>query len=78
MRHSDYVGTMGKETLGLILPYTSVETTPKVLERLRAESLLCLSQTHRKLDLKTSLVVYPAEADSLDTLVDLALRRLRR
>jgi len=78
VRDSDYVGTMGKETLGLIVPYASVETAPKVLERLRAESLLCLSQIHRKLDLKTSLVVYPAEADALEPLVDLALRRLRR
>jgi len=78
VRHSDYVGTMDNETLGVIVPYASVETAPKVLERLRSESLLCLSEIHRKLDLKTSFVVYPAEADSLEPLVDLALRRLRR
>ncbi len=78
VRASDYVGTMDKETLGVIVPYASLETAPKVLERLRSESLLCLSQIHRKLDLKTSFVVYPAEADSLDKLVDLALRRLGR
>lgn len=78
VRHSDYVGAMDKETLGVIVPYASVETAPKVLKRLRSESLLCLSQIHRKLDLKTSCVVYPAEADSLEPLVDLALKRLRR
>ena len=78
VRDSDYLGTTGKETLGVIVPYANVETAPKVLKRLRSESLLCLSQIHRKLDLKTSFVVYPTEADSLDTLVDLAVRRLRR
>ncbi len=78
VRHSDYVGTMDHETLGVIVPYASVETAPKALERLRSESLLCLSQIHRKLDLKTSFVVYPAEAESLEPLVDLALRRLGR
>ena len=78
VRDSDYLGTTGKETLGVIVPYASVESAPIVLKRLRSESLLCLSQIHRKLDLKTSFAVYPTEADSLDTLVDLALRRLRR
>lgn len=78
VRHSDHIGAMDKETLGVIVPYASVETAPKVLKRLRSESLLCLSQIHRKLDLKTSCVVYPAEADSLEPLVDLALKRLRR
>jgi len=78
VRGSDYVGTTDKETLGVIVPYASAETAPRVLKRLRSESLLCLSQVHRKLDLKTSFAVYPTEADSLDTLVDLALRRLRR
>ena len=78
VRNSDYVGTTDKETLGVIVPYASVESARKVLKRLRSESLLCLSQIHRKLDLKTSFAVYPTEADSLDTLVDLALRRLRR
>jgi len=78
VRDSDYLGTTGKETLGVIVPYASFESAPIVLKRLRSESLLCLSQIHRKLDLKTSFAVYPTEADSLDTLVDLALRRLRR
>ena len=78
VRNSDYVGTTDEETLGVIVPYASVESARKVLKRLRSESLLCLSQLHRKLDLKTSLVVYPAEADALEPLVDLALRRLRR
>ena len=78
VRHSDLVGTMDKETLGVIIPYASVETAPKVLKRLRSESLLCLSQIHRKLHLKTSFVVYPVEADSLGTLVDLTLKRLCR
>ncbi len=78
VRHSDSIGTIDKTTLGVIVPYASVESAPIVLKRLRSESLLCLSQIHRKLDLKTSFAVYPTEADSLDTLVDLALRRLRR
>ncbi len=78
VRHSDFVGTMDKETLGVIVPYASVETAPRVLKRLRSESLLCLCQIHRKLDLKTSFVAYPVEADALEPLVDLALKRLRR
>ncbi len=77
VRHSDHVGTMDKATLGVVVPYASVESAPTVLKRLRSESLLCLSQIHRKLDLKTSFGVYPVEANSLDTLVDLTLRRLR-
>ena len=71
------LGTTDKETLGVIVPYSSVESAQRVLERLKSESLLCLSQINRELDLKTSFAVYPAEADSLDTLVDLTLRRLR-
>jgi len=77
VRYSDLVGIMDNETLGVIVPYASLETAPKVLKRLRSESLLCVSKSHRKPDIKTSLVVYPAEADSLETLVDLALKRLR-
>jgi len=48
-----------------------------VAQRIYSESRLCLSQIHRKLDLKTSFVAYPVEADALEPLVDLALRRLR-
>jgi len=77
VRYSDSIGTTDKETLGVIVPYASVESAQRVLERLKSESLLCLSQIHRKLDLKTSFGVYPAEADSIDALVDLTLRRLR-
>ena len=77
VRYSDSIGTTDKETLGVIVPYSSVESAQRVLERLKSESLLCLSQIHRKLDLKTSFGVYPAEADSIDALVDLTLKRLR-
>jgi len=76
VRRSDYLGNLEKETLGIILACSGVESTRIVLERLRFEALIRLSGGPQEIHLKTSYAVYPSEANLLESLCDLAIQRL--
>ncbi len=76
VRKSDCFGVFGEGTLGIILIYASAEKARIALERLRFEALLCLSGAHQGITLKTSYAVFPSEANSLDSLCELATQRL--
>ena len=76
VRKSDCFGIFGPGTLGVILICASAEKARMALERLRFEALLCLSAGHQGLALKTSYAAFPSEANSLDSLCDLATQRL--
>ena len=75
VRKSDYVGRIRKGTLGIILSHTSIEGARTVLERLRFEAL-CLSGGPQKVHFKAAYALYPSEANSLESLCDLAIQRL--
>ncbi len=76
VRKSDCFGVFGEGTLGVILICASVEKARIALERLKFEAPLCLSGGHQGILLKTSYAVFPSEANSLDSLCDLATQRL--
>ncbi len=76
VRKSDCFGGFEEGTLGVILICASAERARIALERLRFEALLCLSGGHPGTTLKTSYAVYPSEANSLDSLCELATQRL--
>jgi len=76
VRKSDCFGVFEEGTLGVILICASAENARIALERLRVEALLCLSGGPQGITLKTSYAVFPSEATSLDSLCDLATRRL--
>jgi hypothetical protein len=75
VRRSDSVGSIGKGTLGIILSHTSSDGAAVVLERLKFEAIY-LSGGPAKVSLKASCAVYPSEANSLESLCDLAIQRL--
>ncbi len=76
VRRSDFVGRIKEGTLGIILLHTSIDSARASLERLSFEALLCLSGRPQKAQLKASYAVYPSEANSLESLCDLATQRL--
>ena len=76
VRKSDCLGGFEEGTLGVILICASAKRACIALERLRFEALLCLSGRRQGMTLKTSYAVYPSEANSLDSLCELATRRL--
>ena len=76
VRKSDYVGNIKEGILGIIVMHSNIEGARIVLERLRFEALLCLADDPQKSCLKASYAVYPSEANSLDSLCDLAIQRL--
>ena len=75
VRKSDYMGRIRKGTLGIILSHTGNEGARTVLERLRSEAI-GLSGGPQKTHLKASYAVYPSEANSLESLCNLAIQRL--
>ncbi len=76
VRKSDCFGIFGDGTLGVILICAGAEKARMALERLRFEALLYLSTGHQGPALKTSYAAFPSEANSLDSLCDLATQRL--
>ncbi len=76
VRKSDSVGSIQKGTLAVILLHSSINGAEIVLERLKFEGLIGLSGEPQKVDLKGSYAVYPSEANSLESLCDLAIQRL--
>ncbi len=76
VRKSDYVGSIQEGTLAVILLHSSIDSAGIVLERLKFEGLIGLSGEPQKVDLKGSYAVYPSEANSLESLRDLAIQRL--
>ena len=76
VRKSDCFGGFEEGTLGVVLICASSEKARIALERLRFEALLCLSGGHQGITLKTSYAVFPSEANSLDSLCELATQRL--
>lgn len=77
LRKSDYVGGIDDEgTLAVILINAGTEPAQLVLRRLRLQILLLFTKGNQGLKVKTSCAVYPSEANSLDSLLDLAFRRL--
>ena len=76
VRKSDYVGSIQEGTLAVILLHSSIDSAEIVLERLKFEGLIGLSGEPQKVDLKGSYAVYPSEANSLESLCDLAIQRL--
>ena len=77
LRKSDYVGTVRRGTLGTILLNSKVEASLKVMERLSSDFVSSITKTHPQLGLKASCTVYPTEANTLSSLYDTALKRLR-
>jgi GGDEF domain-containing protein len=75
VRKSDSVGSIKQGTLGIILSHTSIDGAGVVLERLKFEAM-CLSGGPQKARLKASCAVFPSEANSLESLCDLAIQRL--
>ena len=76
VRKSDCFGGFEEGTLGVILICASAEKARIALERLRFEALLCLFGGHPRITLKTSYAVFLSEANSLDSLCELATQRL--
>jgi len=76
VRKSDCFGGFEEGTLGVILLCASAKRACIALERLRFEALLCLSGGRQGMTLKTSYVIFPSEANSLDSLCELATQRL--
>jgi len=76
VRRSDCFGGFEEGTLGVILFCASAKRACIALERLRFEALLCLSGDRQGITLKTSYAVYPSEANTLDSLCELATQRL--
>ena len=76
VRKSDYVGSIQEGTLAVILSHSSIDSAGIVLERLRFEGLIGLSGEPQKVDLKGSYAVFPSEANSLESLCNLAIQRL--
>ncbi len=76
VRKSDYVGSIQEGTLAVILLPSSIDGAGIVLERLRFEGLIGLSGEPQKVDLKGSYAVFPSEANSLESLCNLAIQRL--
>ncbi len=76
VRKSDYVGSIQEGTLAVILSPSSIDGAVIVLERLKFEGLVGFSGEPQKVDLKGSYAVYPSEANSLESLCDLAIQRL--
>jgi len=76
VRKSDYVGSIQEGTLAVILSHSSIDGAVIVLERLKFEGLVGFSGEPHKVDLKGSYAVYPSEANSLESLCDLAIQRL--
>jgi len=75
VRKSDYVGSIKEGTLGIILSHTSFDGAGIVLERLRFEAI-GLSGGPQKAQFKAAYAVFPSEANSLESLCDLAIQRL--
>ncbi len=75
VRKSDYVGSIKEGTLGIILSHTSIDGAGIVLERLRFEAI-GLSGGPQKAHFKAAYAVFPSEANSLESLCDLAIQRL--
>ncbi len=75
VRKSDSVGSIKQGTLGIILSHTSSDGAVSVLERLKLEATY-FSGGPQKVRLKASCAVYPSEANSLDSLCNLAIQRL--
>ncbi len=76
VRKSDYVGRIQEGTLAVILSHSSIDGAVIVLERLKFEGLVGFSGEPQKVDLKGSYAVYPSEANSLESLCNLAIQRL--
>jgi len=75
VRKYDYVGSIKEGTLGIILSHTGIDSAGIVLERLRFEAI-GLSGGPQKVHFKAAYALYPSEANSLDSLCDLAIQRL--
>ncbi len=75
VRKSDWVGTISEGTLGVILSHISRDGAGIVLERLRFEAI-GLSGGPQQVQLKASYAVYPSEANTLESLCNLAIQRL--
>ncbi len=75
VRKSDYFGNFEKGTLGIILSHTGIDSAGIVLERLRFEAI-GLSGGPQKAQFKAAYAVFPSEANSLESLCDLAIQRL--
>jgi hypothetical protein len=76
LRKSDYVGTVRRGTLGTILLNSKLETSLKVMERLRSDFVSSVTRNHPQVGLRVSSTVYPTEANTLGSLYDTALKRL--
>ncbi len=75
VRRSDSVGNIKQGTLGIILSHTGSEGALSVLERLKLEAMY-LSGGPQEVRLKASCASYPSEANSVESLCSLAIRRL--
>ncbi len=77
VRRTDYIGLLNDNTVGVILQHTTVRDAARVLERLRQEiRQFCPTEG---LDLiRSSVAVFPTEANTLGELQALAEQRLTR
>lgn len=75
LRRTDYLGYLGRSTFGIILLNSDFQGTLKATERLSSECLYGLIANHPDLEPSVSMAIYPSEANSAETLYEIALRR---
>lgn len=75
LRHTDYLGYLGRSTFGIILLNSDLPGTLKATERLSAECLYGLVANKLEVELEVSMAIYPSEATSAEVLYEIALSR---
>lgn len=76
VRKTDYVGRLGTDTIGVILQHATIENASQVLDRLKRELAILFGGNHLQSSIQASVAVYPTEANTLESLRDLAWKRL--
>ncbi len=77
LRTTDFLAPLGKGLVGVIAPHSDLDTAARLLQRLQAESLFSVFRRRTGCDLRAAFSVYPTDATTIASLVEIALARMR-
>ncbi len=77
LRTTDFLGPLGDRLVGVIAPHSDLDTAPRLLQRLQTQSLFSAFRQKTGCDLRAAFAVYPTDATTIASLVDIALQRMR-
>lgn len=77
LRTTDFLGSLGDGLVGVIAPHSDLDTAPRLLQRLQTQSLFSAFRRKTGCDLRAAFSVYPTDATTIASLVDIALQRMQ-